>query len=294
MRTIVAATDESEPGRQAALAAVRLGEKAAARVVVMTVIAPVPGKVAMAPVFAEEGAAQTAELERLARWLQPDLPASRGTKRLQLAVTCGIPGIEIPRFAESLRADLLAIGRTSRSQARRLLLGDTADAVARRSPIPCLFVPRPLESVTRVLVALDGTERGLSVLTAACDFARAAGARLRVVTVEPRRDNEAEFPPGYLMDGRSAKLAQAIDRLRIDDPAVWAGWEAQGETAAGGLLRIRHGDPVSQVLAEVGASGADVLVIGYHRGGPPGVLEAGSVGRRLAHHARCAVMTVPL
>jgi nucleotide-binding universal stress UspA family protein len=48
------------------------------------------------------------------------------------------------------------------------------------------------------------------------------------------------------------------------------------------------------VLAEVRESGADLLVIGYHRGGPPGVLEAGSTARRLAHEAPCAVLTIPL
>jgi nucleotide-binding universal stress UspA family protein len=41
-------------------------------------------------------------------------------------------------------------------------------------------------------------------------------------------------------------------------------------------------------------TGADVLAIGYHRGGPPGVLEAGSTARRLAHVAPCAVLTLPL
>ena len=53
----------------------------------------------------------------------------------------GLPGIEIGRFAEHVRADLLVLGRKQRSRGQRLLLGDTADAVARRSRIPCLFVP---------------------------------------------------------------------------------------------------------------------------------------------------------
>jgi nucleotide-binding universal stress UspA family protein len=35
-------------------------------------------------------------------------------------------------------------------------------------------------------------------------------------------------------------------------------------------------------------------VIGCHRGGPPGILEAGSTARRLAHTAPCAVLTIPL
>jgi nucleotide-binding universal stress UspA family protein len=59
-------------------------------------------------------------------------------------------------------------------------------------------------------------------------------------------------------------------------------------------VSVRRGDIAESVLAEVQQNGDDVLVIGYHRGGPPGVLEAGSVARRLAHAAPCTVLTIPL
>ncbi|MGH7580864.1 MAG: hypothetical protein ACREM9_11870, partial [Gemmatimonadales bacterium] len=49
-----------------------------------------------------------------------------------------------------------------------------------------------------------------------------------------------------------------------------------------------------QVLAAVEAPEAEVLAIGFNRGGPPGVLEAGSTARRLAHLAPCSVLTIPL
>jgi nucleotide-binding universal stress UspA family protein len=59
-------------------------------------------------------------------------------------------------------------------------------------------------------------------------------------------------------------------------------------------LVIRQGDILERVLAQAQESKADVLVIGYHRGGAPGVLEGGSTARRLAHAAPCAVLTIPL
>jgi nucleotide-binding universal stress UspA family protein len=62
----------------------------------------------------------------------------------------------------------------------------------------------------------------------------------------------------------------------------------------GAPLRVRRGDVVRELLAEASAADPTVLVVGYHRGGPPGVLEAGSVARRIAHHASCAVLTIPL
>ena len=51
---------------------------------------------------------------------------------------------------------------------------------------------------------------------------------------------------------------------------------------------------MDQILAAVDDHDADALVIGYHRGGPPGLLEAGSTARRLAHTAHCPVLSIPL
>jgi nucleotide-binding universal stress UspA family protein len=59
-------------------------------------------------------------------------------------------------------------------------------------------------------------------------------------------------------------------------------------------IAVRRGEIVPEILAAVNEVDADLLVIGYHRGGPPGVLEAGSTARHLAHTAPCAVLTIPL
>ncbi len=57
---------------------------------------------------------------------------------------------------------------------------------------------------------------------------------------------------------------------------------------------MRGGDVVEQILAVVDERRPDVLVIGCHRGGPPGIIDAGSTARRLAHTAPCTILTVPL
>jgi nucleotide-binding universal stress UspA family protein len=162
----------------------------------------------------------------------------------------------------------------------RLLLGDTADAVARRSRVPCLFTPPKSGEVTRILVALDGSDRGISVLTEACDLAKAAGAELLALTVEQRSGGEpsqVDIPVARSLSLEKG-VREVLARERMPDTP----------------LAIRRGDIVERVLEEVQEAGANVLAIGYHRGGPPGVLEAGSTARRLAHVAPCAVLTVPL
>lgn len=210
---------------------------------------------------------------------------------LDLRVALGLAGVEVGRYAESTDVDLIVLGRKRRTELQRRLLGDTADAVARRSPVPCLFVPAAEQQFDRVLVGLDGTERGLSVLVNALVFARDVGAQLRVVTVEINHHDEGRTP---LLTGRSAKLVQAVDDLRNAARLGRGRWDlAVGEQGESPLVILR-GPIVASLVQEINAFHADVLVVGNHRGGPAGIIEGGSTARRLAHEAPCAVLTVPL
>lgn len=288
LRNIVAATDESDAGRQAVRTAIRLGSTCMARVTIMRVVA-----VEAAPRFAgvAEGTGMAAgrmgaddypEVERLRRWLEADVLSAGDIERVELGVAYGIPGIEICRFSEDRGADLVVLGRKRHSQIVRLLLGDTADAVARRSRAPCLFVPPGSAELRKILVALDGSDRGINVLNQACDFARYSGAAVVAMTVERRPADEPEQSISALPLARSSSL-----QVRVREVLAREGFPDAP-------LAIRQGDIPEQIVAQAQEARADVLAIGYHRGGPPGVLEAGSRARRVAHTAPCAVLTIPL
>jgi nucleotide-binding universal stress UspA family protein len=260
---VMAATDESDAGRQAVIAALQIASRVGARATIIRVLP-------------FDGNGTQPAVEQLRRWVESDLPSFHPAPPIEYAVAHGIPGVEIARVSEGMRADLLVLGRKQRSQAMRLLLGDTADAVARRSRIPCLFVPAAAPHTCRVLVAVDGTGRGTSVLWVANDFARQVGAELRVMTVERVHAGEppelARANPG----ARSTRIRADVDR-----------------TLAIGL-EVRRGETAEQILAAAEERASDVLVIGCHRGGPAGVIEAGSTARQVIHQAPCAVLTVPL
>jgi nucleotide-binding universal stress UspA family protein len=212
--------------------------------------------------------------------------------RIDTVVAKGLPGIEIGRLAEMVSADLIVVGRKHRSSRQRMLVGDTADAVARRSPAPCLFVSSHGQLFKRVLAALDGSERGMSVLLPAMEFTRATGARLRAVSVEPDYESEKEVPP--LLTARSSRLLEMVNGRRAGVDLGAGRWEEPARGGREGPVVIRRGRIVDEILHEVESYGADVLVVGYHRGGPAGAVDAGSVARRLTHEAPCAVLTVPL
>src|SRR3954466_12334320 len=181
LRHIIVATDASEAGRQAVRTGLDLSSRSAARLTVMRVVAvkalPLMGAVGTCAGAAEreDGAA---ELERLRCWLAPELLATGRGPHPEGAVAFGAPAAEICRFAEARGADLLILGRKHRSPAARLLLGDTADRVLRRSRVPCLFVQPGTPPITQLLVAVDRSPQALRVFAAGRDFAAAAGAAI--------------------------------------------------------------------------------------------------------------------
>ena len=284
---ILAATDESEAGRQAVRSAIDLALRARARVTVMRAV-PVAAMTVAA------GAADAYDLsrieedrvaiQRLQQWIGSDLPAQGEPPPVELATAFGVPGIAICRLADQREADLVVLGRKQRSQLVRLLFGDTAEAVARRSRVPCLFVPPTSGPLRRMLVALDGSERGMVVLKEACGFARGAGASLQVVTVEAGPADEPAVLASTLPVVRNTKLDSRVQALLAREAVA-------GDVPA---VEVRRGGIVDHILSAVHASGPDVLVIGYHRGGPPGIIKASGTARQLAHTAPCAVLTIPL
>jgi nucleotide-binding universal stress UspA family protein len=277
---IVAAVDQSPEGRNALEIGLTLAGHTGGRVTALSVEPLLTGVGKHPAKPAQVGASGGSRAGRRG--------AGSGARH---EVRYGLPGVEICRFAEEQEAGLVVLGRKNRSTMQRLLIGDTADEVVRRSLVPCLAVRAGVDQAFgRVLAAIDGTERGLSVLFAALDLTHAIDGTLRVVTVEPYLAGDAEGEPSP--SSRSARLAQSVDRIRLDDEHGTS-WDRVGATDDSPLV-IRHGRVVEEVLAEVTASGADVLVIGYRRGGPAGVIEAGSAARRILHHAERAVLTIPL
>jgi nucleotide-binding universal stress UspA family protein len=262
-----------------------LASRASARVTILRVMAVETSRRLVA---AGHGAAGTngredqVALTHLRRWLEAEVLSTDEVRSAELATASGVPGIEICRLGEQSQADLLVLGRKRHSRMMRLLLGDTADAVGRRSRSPCLFVPPGSGEIRKVLVALDGSDRGINVLNQACDFARFAGAVIEAITVEPSSGDGPMQIVSTLPVARSASL-----QVRVCETLAREGFPEAP-------LAIRRGDILERVVAETQKSGADVLAIGYHRGGPPASLEAGSTARRLAHAAPCAVLTIPL
>lgn len=196
-------------------------------------------------------------------------PPNRGPDEMDWSR--GVPGIEIVRAAESWGADLVVIGRRGRANGGAELLGRTVDTVIRRRTGPCLLIPPDLNRLGRMMVAMDGTSRGLGILPFAESFAEML--HLPASTVYTAHEEVAAH------SARAKLLAALLEHPRLGGPEH---------------LEVRIGPPVQEILSACLTSGADLLVVGVRRGGPLGDAGSGHVGRDLLLKAPTAILTVPI
>lgn len=133
--TVVIATDGSESAARAVDVALDVAAKFDADVHALYVVdrgdvAASPDELRKELVDALEAAAQDAL----------DDVRDRSDRSVTTAVRNGRPGGEIPRYAEEVEADVVALGTRGRHGDHGFVLGSVADAVVRRSDRPVLSV----------------------------------------------------------------------------------------------------------------------------------------------------------
>ena len=181
--------------------------------------------------------------------------------------------------AERRRAGVIVVGSRGLGYARRLMLGSVSRGVVRRASSPVLVVKGRRRRINRLVLATDGSLNARRAL----DFVLArleppAGARVNVLRVlEPVLPNTNLLPAGI----RRAVLASAASlnasrtsqaRREVEAAAVRLkrdGWRARGI--------VREGVPLAELLREVVASRADLLVVGARGTGGLARLLLGSV-----------------
>ncbi|MEJ2008599.1 MAG: universal stress protein [Acidobacteriota bacterium] len=129
------------------------------------------------------------ELKLLARQAQESLAtlAERFGIRWSFRVARGKVNVEI--LAAASESDLLTVGRSGWSLARRMQLGSTAQDAAINAPKALLLVKRPLAIDRPVMTVFDGSPLSEQVLKAATHLASAFQSRLAVLLIADSPQN---------------------------------------------------------------------------------------------------------
>lgn len=189
---------------------------------------------------------------------------------------------QIIAAAEEWQASLVVTASHGRGGLSRLWLGSVADGLVRSSPVPLLLV-RPLEvgSVDLagdvvfgdVLVPLDGSQEGESVLPLAVELARSAGGGITlyravypgVVTGSPYFVMGTEEERG-IIESRRTRAAEYLEgvagRLRSDDLPVRTVVSVETDVA-GAILELARGEGGRTIaLTTHGRGGLKRLLLG--------------------------------
>jgi nucleotide-binding universal stress UspA family protein len=201
----------------------------------------------------------------------------------------------LARAVDELDPELIVLGSTRRGKVGSALLGTTAERVIHSSSCPVAVVPngyeKPEGGVKLIGAAWSPTDEGREALHAAATLARAAGVKLRAITVlDPEHASEGEGRMAEEHDEVSPSVAEAArgrltreQGLRDAVAAVAADLDAEVDVlvneAADGLVAASE-----QV---------DLLVMGSRGLGPKRAVALGSVSRKVVDRAACPVLVLP-
>jgi len=299
-RTIVVGYDGTDHGDDALALGRLLAHAIGAEITVACVYPDEPLGESAAGVEIAAGARSDAEdaLDRARAWLEGSAAAGaaaplNGGTRLH-AVPGPSPSHALHEMAEEAGAEAIVVGATHHGRALRLLTGSTPDAVLNHAPCPVAVAPDGFrdtvhgEAAVRQLgVAFDGSPQSAHALAVAAEYARGAGARLRLLTVV----NTAAvgvYPPPPLDAGSYEALAQAAReeaRGRLDEAIAALGPDVRAEGA------VLEGETIAALVED--SAGEDLLFAGSGDKGPLRRVLLGSVSRHLLRDAACPVMVVP-
>lgn len=189
----------------------------------------------------------------------------------------GHASYELAEAAREEQADLIVMATREHSAAGRFLMGSAVQGTLRLAPCPVLLLRDSAPtSFERILVPLDGSEEAMKALPLVALFA-SPGARVTLL-----RATEASSLP--LRPGeREAMLNGMITELeQVDLP----GFEV--------VRRVEDTTPGAAILDRAESDRSDLIVMTSH--GRSGLSRwlLGSVAEKVAWHAPCPVLILPV
>jgi nucleotide-binding universal stress UspA family protein len=201
----------------------------------------------------------------------------------------------LARAVDELDPELIVIGSTRRGKTGSALLGSTAERVIHSSSCPVAVIPngyeKPEGGVKLIGAAWSPTDEGREALHAAATLARAAGVKLRAITVlDPDHASEGEGRMAEEHDELSPSVAEAArGRLGREHELREAVAQVAGDLDADvDILVNEAADGLVAASEQV-----DMLVMGSRGLGPKRAVVLGSVSRKVVDRAACPVLVLP-
>lgn len=202
-------------------------------------------------------------------------------------IAAGIAGA-----AESAHAAMIIMATQGRTGLRRIMMGSVADAVVRTAGMPVLAVKGSSEgartafALSRILLALDGSELSEQVIPHVVELATATGAAVELVQVVP-------WATTIMGSGVEVSSMADIDQQMVEGAEQYLR-KVQADLPAGieSKVHVARGDAAGNLLDLADATGSGLIVMGTR--GRSGVTRwaLGSVADRVLRSGKRAVLLV--
>ena len=197
----------------------------------------------------------------------------------------------ILRMAQTIRADLIVLGRYRKELLQDIFIGTTAERVIRTGPFPVLMVKKEVDRpYAKALAAIDASKVSAHALKTALFLALLDHVPFDIVHA-------------YRAVGKGRLLVAGVTQDEIDSYANSERQEAAAELHAllaehgldehGYPLRIEEGRPFDVISRVVNEVMPDLLVIGTHGRSGIAKLLMGSVAEEVLRSLDVDILAVP-
>ena len=273
--TLLYATDFSPSAANAFPHALTLGLLLRARIVLLHVRTPLRDDLSQSAVFFDSAEAMHREAERVAAQLLDQRLAEAGPLETASRIVRGRLADEgILDAIGDDSAEWVVMGTHGRRGLDQFLMGSTALAVAKKSPVPVITIredvpaPDPEQPYRRILVPVDLSAGSEGSVRSAWDFAQITRGSLLVLHVGRR---EGENPS---IQDRMDALVRDCDPARVETLAV-------------------PGQPEEIILQEARRMPADLIWMAKKGHSILEYVLLGSVTERVLRMAPCPVVAIP-
>jgi len=212
---------------------------------------------------------------------------------VETAVLRGPAARELTDDAITWSADMIAVGSHGHGMLAGLLLGSVSAEIVDHAPCPVLIARRP--TVTKVLVAVDGSTAAAQAVTLLASWAVFSALPTTVVTVLSTLEPEGSASMPEVQSALDTARERLASGLRAHAEGV-AGSAADRLRAAGipATSQVLEGKPAEQIVVMAEQDATDLIVVGTR--GLTGLarLRLGSTARGVLHTASVSVLVVPV
>jgi nucleotide-binding universal stress UspA family protein len=283
---VVLATDGTERGGSAVVAAQLLAAHLDLPLEVVTVLEPTPIYAVPEVVIASDPAIdearrqarETAVADYVCRF-------SGGATPPRIHVRFGSVAAEISRFARDVSATMVVLGSAPHRRFRHMASGDRAAQVLHAAQCPVFSVPPSFRALPHTVVAaIDFGPASVRAAAAALLVVRDGGTLL-LTHVLPPLVRPASLT-GQTENDASANARTLFDHVR-EELDAFAPRNVKIET------RIMTDDAIEGILSSATHADADLIAVGTHGSGFLSRLLLGSVAESVLHEAAQAVLASP-